>query len=92
MNFYDTVTERGYSVKKLEDIIDISKEDKFYGHEPIGEIHIVFYLKHKEIMGFVKPLRDIHNLDDMTHLYNSLFLVMQKDLKFFADNSKYAII
>ena len=92
MNFYDVVTERGYSVKKLEDIIDISKEDKFYGHEPIGEIHIVFDMKQKEIMGYIKLLRNIRNLDDITHLYNSLFLVMQKDLKFFADNSKYAII
>ena len=92
MNFFDTVTEMGYKVSNLDEIIDISKEDNFKEHEPLGEIHIVFYKKEKQIIGYIKPLRNFYDIDDMSHIYGNLFLTMQKDLKFFADKSKYAII
>ena len=92
MAFYDTVTEMGYTVEKKPDIIYLTKQDNYIGHEPIAETYIVFYTKEKKITGFLKPLRVIQDLDDMCHLYHTLFLGMQKDLKFFADSSKYAII
>ena len=91
MNFFDTVTEMGYKVSQLEGIIDISKEDNYIEHEPLGEVHIVFYKKERKIVGFIKPLRDFYDIDDMCHIYK-LYLNMQKDLKFFADRSKYDII
>ena len=92
MTFYDIVTEMGYKVTNLDGIIDISKEDNYECHEPLGEIHIVFYRDDKKILGYIKPLRNFFDLDDMSHIYHNLFLSMQKDLKFFAEKSRYDII
>lgn len=91
MAFYDIVTEMGYKVSNLNDIIDISKEEIFVDYKPIGEIHIVFYKSKKEIIGYVKPLSELFDVDEVSRLYR-LFLSMKKDLKFFADKSKYVII
>ena len=92
MNFFDTVTEMGYKVTNLNGIIDISKEDNFEEHEPLGEIHIVFYKEEKKIIGYIKPLRNFYDMDDMCHIYHALFLGMKKDLQFFAERSKYEIV
>lgn len=92
MTFYDTVTEMGYKVTNLGDMLDISKDDIYSEHQPLGEIHIVFYKKDKKILGYIKPLRNFFDLDDMTHIYHHLYLTMKKDLNFFAEKSKYDII
>ncbi len=91
MAFYDVVAGMGYKVSNTEEVIDISKEDDYALHKPLVEIHIVFYKKDKEIIGFLKPLRDMFDQDDMSHMYKA-FLDMQKDLKTLSEMSKYKII
>ena len=91
MNFYDTVTQMGYSVKKDNNVIDISKEDFYLNHEPLGTIHILFNLEEKKATGLVCPIRCFCDLDDMAHIYK-LFRDMQRDLKFLADKSHYDIV
>jgi len=91
MAFYDVVTEMGYETLNLDGMIEISKKDIYPNHEPLGEINILFKQDEKKILGYVKPLRNIFDLDDMCHIYK-LYLDMQRDLKFFADKSKYDII
>ena len=87
MNFFDTVTEMGYSVDmSLKEIIEITKKDD------TAEIHILFYMNEKKIMGYVRQLKDFYDINDVTHFYNSFFLPMQRDLKALAERSKYTIV
>lgn len=91
MAFYDVVTEMGYETLDLDGIIEITKKDTYPNHEPLGDIVILFDTTEKKLMGYVKPLRNILDLDDMCHIYK-LYLEMKKHLKFFAEKSKYDII
>lgn len=86
MNFYDTVTEKGYKVVNMNEIIEIIKDD-----DELAETHITFYKDEKKIIGFVHTIKDIFDVDDMSHLY-TIYLNMHEDLKYFAERSKYKII
>lgn len=91
MNFYDTVTQMGYKVSNTDEVIDISKEDDYALHKPLAETHIVFYKNEKNIIGFLKPLREVFDLDDMCHMHK-LFLDMKRDVKELSEKSKYTIL
>ena len=88
MNFYDTVAEYGYAIVKNpeeKNIIDISKSGR------IAEIHIIFYTDKKKIMGYILPLDVFYDIDDMAEVY-ALYRTMKKDIKIFADKSKYEVV
>ena len=87
MNFYDTITKMGYYISKVndKDITEIIKSEK------IIEIHIVFYKNDKKILGFLKPLDNFYDMDDMSLIYR-LFKEMERDVKDLASRSNYVII
>lgn len=88
MNFYDTITEMGYQiVSKDDEVISICKEDESH----IGDTYIDFYIKDKEIYGYVKPKIDFYITKEISYLYHTLFINMRKDLKYFSDKSNYKI-
>lgn len=91
MNFYDTIAERGYAIKKEEsaDLIHLVKDDG--SNPPLVEAHIVFYRSKHEITGFLRTKDLIFKVNDMAIMYR-VFLDMQEDLKFFAERSRYDII
>lgn len=92
MNFYDTVTEMGYKVKKEPEhnnIIHIIKEDDRKPH--VIEIHILFDKEDKLINGFLKPCNLFYNMDDMVLIYK-FYREMQADLKYLATRSNYEIV
>lgn len=91
MNFYDTVAERGYTIKKEEsgNIIHLVKED---GSKPaFVEAHIVFLKNEKQIKGFLSVHDLIFTVNDNAIIYR-MFRHMREDLKFFAEKARYDII
>ena len=88
MNFYDTIAEKGYAIKKEENtnLIHLIKEDN-----DLVESHIIFHKKEKKIKGFLRPKDLIFDVNDMAIMYR-VFLTMKEDLNFFADRSNYDII
>ena len=91
MNFFDTVAELGYCIQKEDNhnLIHLVKGDG--SNEPLVEAHIIFQREEKQILGFLKPKKLIHELNDTAIIYR-MFLTMQEDLSFFADRSGYDII
>lgn len=91
MNFYDTIAERGYAIKKEENsnLIHIVKED---GSSPVFvESHIVFHKSEKQIKGFISVHDLVFDTNDTAIIYR-MFRHMQEDLKFFAEKARYDII
>ena len=75
----------GYTILKCEEVIDILRDD------PLAETHIVFYTNKKKIIGFLKPLKNLFDINDMSHIYK-LYRDMQKDLKLLAEKARYEIV
>ena len=80
MNFYDTVAERGYAIKKEEsaNLIHLIKED---GSKPaFVEAHIIFMREEKKIKGFISVHDLIFTVDDNAIIYR-MFRHMKEDLE-----------
>lgn len=91
MNFYDTVAEHGYVIKKEDNpnLIHLIKED---GSKPnFAEAHIVFHKAEKQIKGFLSVHDLIFDVNDNAIIYR-MFRHMREDLKFFAEKARYDII
>lgn len=85
MNFYDKIQEMDYVIKQHTPncIVIESKQE-------ISDKIIIFDIKNKKLMGYLKPNDLLGNLDDISHQY-TLFRQLQEDLKELENLSKYTI-
>ena len=86
MNFNEKIEEMGYEItEKTPTYIFIEKDD--FVAKPV----ILFDIKGKQIIGYLKPVTIVEDLSDISHQY-SVFMKLQEDIKEFSKLSGYAII